>query len=922
MIELFIENKKVDIPKDIDIKMTYQLTDIDNPTAIKNNFSKTITLEGTPTNNDIFGNIWELDREVIEDGTTLVGVYFDPRKRVPFKMFVDSDLYEAGYIKLDAVTNKNGKITYSVALFGELGDFFYNLAYNDEGKEKTLADLRFGWNNEDGVLFHADKDFVISGWNKLFAESYSEIHNVSTWVKAAPTYSGFYDDFDSNKILIKNDVSGIQKFCPDIITKDDTKTFKNGYVLIEAQRDMDEWEVGDLRANKQRYAIKTSHILNTIAKPENNGGYTIEWDGEFANMATPMGKYFSKSFVLLNKFNYDESNSINVHNLTTINQTDIQMLQSYYTRLTDGTTTTVDVSGLLTPKVTVNFNLDIDPKNYTNIDNIYTSYVNYTVNNERYSVIGGYLVRLRVLSDGEVIATTPYNLYSTKCVHFSNGRLKEEKIDDFFPNYKNVIADKLGIDLNEINLFNVEFVKNDGGHFRTLNPLTISKNIPLGHNRVQFEMDVRPIAFANDNKNTNTYFVKALNWGGDFIAVQLVGLTTKLDVDDEKSGYGDGDFVPDLGKTLVDKKVLLGSTCTPLDFLLSFVKMFGLKCYADKAKKIIHIVQRKNYYKNTVIDYDDKIDRGKEIKITPTIINYKFYEYGLETPDTYANMIYNKKNNIPYGIMKYSTPYNFTNATNNLFDGNVFKNVIPYRMSSVYFSKVKNLKLNEYYPTPLLSPTYTYTVWSKFSGESQEAKMNGASAFETITKKYDVHPKLCCFDPSNENLDDIALTLVFYSGVDEYAKGVQISDDTNDMIELNGNICYVLNGSNTETSTITHYLPRFSKYLTNESGNYIASWDFEKPTYSFVDDLSNYDNECAMVGSFWLPYLDDIYNKDCKKVEVYCLINEQPQEAMRKFYAFDNSIWVLNKIADYTPNGKLPLKCEFIKVKEITNYLI
>ena len=54
MIELYIDGKKADLTTVISVAMNYELEKLQNPTIIKNNFSKTIQLQATPTNNKIF----------------------------------------------------------------------------------------------------------------------------------------------------------------------------------------------------------------------------------------------------------------------------------------------------------------------------------------------------------------------------------------------------------------------------------------------------------------------------------------------------------------------------------------------------------------------------------------------------------------------------------------------------------------------------------------------------------------------------------------------------------------------------------------------------------------------------------------------------------------------------------------------------
>lgn len=79
MIELFLQNRKVDITKDIDVSITYEMNDLSDPQAVKNNYSKTVTLEGTPNNNRIFGDIYRFDKEIL-DNDSLIGADFNPNK--------------------------------------------------------------------------------------------------------------------------------------------------------------------------------------------------------------------------------------------------------------------------------------------------------------------------------------------------------------------------------------------------------------------------------------------------------------------------------------------------------------------------------------------------------------------------------------------------------------------------------------------------------------------------------------------------------------------------------------------------------------------------------------------------------------------------------------------------------------------------
>ena len=56
-IKLFIGGKEIEFNSDPKILFNYKVTDINNPTAVKNSYSKTIEIESTPKNNEAFQNI-------------------------------------------------------------------------------------------------------------------------------------------------------------------------------------------------------------------------------------------------------------------------------------------------------------------------------------------------------------------------------------------------------------------------------------------------------------------------------------------------------------------------------------------------------------------------------------------------------------------------------------------------------------------------------------------------------------------------------------------------------------------------------------------------------------------------------------------------------------------------------------------------
>lgn len=299
-IHLFINDKEIEFSKDPQILFNYKLSDTTNPVAVKNSFSKSITIEGTPRNNDIFSNIWNIE-------SYYNGANFNHFKKADFVIYVNGSIYEKGYAKLDSVTMKNHNIEYSISLYGGLGQFIWNLTYtNGEGNTKlSLADLSFKTDlyPEPDFEFKITKEAVFDAWNTImgnpnavYKESevnrpnnylYNERWNVFNF---APVCNGVPQNFDAAKVLInrKNIPNGIFTMYQDGYAP------VNGYMLAETSEDLTEWETRDLRSYNQRGVLNMSRIIDACCQPENNGGYQVKLDEHFFHWNNP---YYSDAWV-------------------------------------------------------------------------------------------------------------------------------------------------------------------------------------------------------------------------------------------------------------------------------------------------------------------------------------------------------------------------------------------------------------------------------------------------------------------------------------------------------------------------------------------------------------------------------------------------------------------------------------------------
>ena len=122
MTRLFIENREIELDESVQFAITKQFEDLSNPTAIINDWSKTVSIPFTANNNAIFGHIYNPDRLiVVGTSDTLTGIYFDPLKKLDMRLQSGDNVLMSGYAKMNEIKQSKGKGTYEITLFGQLG---------------------------------------------------------------------------------------------------------------------------------------------------------------------------------------------------------------------------------------------------------------------------------------------------------------------------------------------------------------------------------------------------------------------------------------------------------------------------------------------------------------------------------------------------------------------------------------------------------------------------------------------------------------------------------------------------------------------------------------------------------------------------------------------------------------------------------
>ena len=75
----------------------------------------------------------------------------------------------------------------------------------------------------------------------------------------------------------------------------------------------------------------------------------------------------------------------------------------------------------------------------------------------------------------------------------------------------------------------------------------------------------------------------------------------------------------------------------------------------------------------------------------------------------------------------------------------------------------------------------------------------------------------------------------------------------------------------------------------------------------------------------WKAYIADRYDVDTEvmrcRVDFRGIGLQVGNGLLRRFYYYDGSLWVLNKITNYSMTTYDPVECEFIRVQDKANYL-
>ena len=720
-------------------------------------------------------------------------------------------------------------------------------------------------------------------------------------INFAPAYNGIPDgNFSPAKGLVVPSDVGLQ----DTITQDGTAyTLKAGYALVNLAEAQDEWAVKDLRSYLQRPVFSMKAFWDAICNPANNGGYEVDASvirgadlGKYANlwMTLPMipslgtAKQESGDLSVTMTTTYTPGNEVGRYDLVGSVPAGSEITANLNCVVHFNTPSGANSYNRLSSSVTYRNGRDV----YGKFSVIFLQAVAYAADD---SVIGGSKIKV-IGGDANTAAACGY-------VPVYDAEYERAFASDFIKIQTGVFGFASGFGFS-VTARGVAYYKILMSVFPATSYYQEGSGSPVSYSYSGIGDISTPEMFVDYNNSFTPY--------------------TTFIVD------GDDSVTYTSSKTLrsgatITKSLLLSSSRTPAEYMLSFCKILGLYFTYDVATRKVTILKRNDLYQDETIDLTGRVDLSKGFSINPLVFNSKWYDFALASVggafnDEYLNVV-----GIQYGIQRVNTGYDFNAEAVSLMSSVVFKGACTTLARSKYFNYI--FKGQDFQPSPFIDNGNTYTLWSA-DGESLDTDISCPPSSSSVTY-YNTDPNYPGYDINTarklelRNADNKPVEgsdiLVFLEGWDDYDY-FKLTDDVPAMDVVNDGIpCWLLGAGASGDDALS--VPSFQRYSWD--GNEISdSLDFGVPREFDIPGIGHQDG-CTIYDRGWRNYMVDRYDVNTKVMT--CRVNfggiQVNQDLLRKFYWYKNSLWVLNKIRNYSLTTYDPVECEFVQVQDKSNYL-
>ena len=873
---LFIENKEIELDETVQFAITKQFEDLSNPTTIINDWSKTVSIPFTARNNEIFGHIYNPDKLTVEGGSNqeLTGIYFNPYKKLDMRLQWGDDVLMVGYAKMNEVKQNNGKGTYEITLFGELGKVFQEM--KKITFDTTTDDTDYLIHGEDYVDEYINKELVAASWNSegqtqstLFPKWYipagsdtpvkHPAYKVTDIIGFAPNNS-FSEGFDYKTYeYATGNTTASKTFEETLGNSFETDTgiapstaIPNGLLPRE---------IGEYRSYYQLPFIYWNKLFQMFQmKAETVTGYQFDMDNSWFTQSNP---YWYNLVYMLNPLNNMKNTTYNnIYNSTYTSKHIIYHNPSAKYKYTFSEYK----DGLSWQTESEQIPILID-----------------SGSNPHYFHLTG-----KEVTDGQLSVHVKMdiacNLGSQQDVNIRNNAvfLIDVFMTDAAEGHSETFRKRLGricvkysdssyVAGNTTYVVNVGTTTIPSGNYTwTVVNGDYSFEIPTD----LYNKDVK-ISFSVNGYHAEGAFKGTLFVNNNSSPIDLGNITVSV-----KPNTMRLNVTPLIGKSFSNFTLnnLWNNDFNLFDEILKYCKMYRIGITVDEYnKKIIFKPVSKYFSTYTVDDWTNKIDKSKDFTITPVTFSNKYVLFNYKDSKTKLGEDYKNKYGLNYGDYRLITDYNFNTDTTNLF-----KDIVPSIVNTDNVLSWNNL--------------YTYhKIMYSFANEIFVYNKNKENKQVDVFGSFYFHNGLSAFN----NEEALHMRTVF------------ISDDT---VFQQKNNTYFYTQISSQKLQIDYY-PR----LDIVSGNNICVFNVPKENYTY---LNNYVGKNSIYSNLWENYLNERYNIQNKIITCYVMLTptEYNQFKWNNFVKIGNQLCIVNKIYDYDITSNQPTKVDLITIQDINGY--
>ena len=597
---------------------------------------------------------------------SLTGINFDPLQKLDFRLEWDSATVMQGYAKLIAVEQKEGKTTYNINLYGQLGKIFQEM--KKITFDTATDDTQYLIHGEDYVEDYITKDLVAASWNSDGQGDYT-LQPVKINGQANPAYNtlnviGFAPN---NAISEGFDYKSYEYIDRDAANKHKTKTFEetlqdddNTFVNrtgvepgTAIPNGMLPREIGEYRSYLQLPYIYWSKLFQIFqAKAEKLTGYEFDLDTTWFNKYNP---YWVNLVYMLKSFNV--KNGDEKPNYYSVNETtsgEELCWSKNNGQIPYGTSQSLNMTissaqenfpRLENNHIKIDTRDNIHLSDYT-IDFYITGEMNHA-HDILYTKNNMFLLYLNFLGESGKAWSKTVGVYRADTDNSS-------------------ITDAAAVvSADEGSLFTISYDNRYGTSQSITSSSTYGWHIRVsGNNLLSLDNltwgDYVSVSVSAKWLNNNTVFGAAAGSStSEFCWLSNVKVSLKAEVHQNV-------FRSNAYFTLND---LWDKSYNLFTEVINYCKMFRIGIECDNVNKKIKFKPLSKYFSNyQVVDWTNIVDKSKDFTIKPVTYEKKYVLFNYKDSKVKISEEYKEKFGVNYGEYRLSTDYNFNTDTEKLFD--------------------------------------------------------------------------------------------------------------------------------------------------------------------------------------------------------------------------------------------------------------